>query len=62
MTADEERGGGAYRWRDCSGEVVGDVGGGPLGHGDVWVAVGDGRSRPVHVCRRGSSSVARIPT
>jgi hypothetical protein len=35
--------------------------GGPEGHGDVWVAVGDGRSRPVHVRRRGSSSAARSP-
>jgi hypothetical protein len=35
--------------------------GGPEGHGDVRVAVGDGRSRPVHVRRRGSSAVARIP-
>jgi hypothetical protein len=33
--------------------------GGPEGHGDVRVAVGDGRSRPVHVRRRGSSSAAR---
>jgi hypothetical protein len=35
--------------------------GGPEGHGDVWVAVGDGRSWPVHVRRRGSSSAARSP-
>jgi hypothetical protein len=26
VTTTEERGGGAYRWRDCSGEVVEDVG------------------------------------
>jgi hypothetical protein len=26
VAAEEERGGGAYRRRDCSGEVVGDVG------------------------------------
>jgi hypothetical protein len=32
-----------------------------VGHGDVRVAVGDGRSRPVHVRRRGSSSAARSP-
>jgi hypothetical protein len=35
--------------------------GGPEGHGDVRVAVGHGRSRPVHVCRRGSSSAVRSP-
>jgi hypothetical protein len=35
--------------------------GGPEGHGDVRVAVGDGLSRPVRVRRRGSSSVARSP-
>jgi hypothetical protein len=35
--------------------------GGSEGHGDVWVAVGDGRSRPVRVRRRGSSSAARSP-
>jgi hypothetical protein len=35
--------------------------GGPEGHGDVRVAVGDGRSRPVHVRRRGSASAARSP-
>jgi hypothetical protein len=33
--------------------------GGPEGHGDVWFAVGNGRSRPVHVCRRRCSSAAR---
>jgi hypothetical protein len=26
VAAEEERGGWAYRWRDCSGEVVEDVG------------------------------------
>jgi hypothetical protein len=26
VVAEEERGGGAYRWRDCSGEVVEGVG------------------------------------
>jgi hypothetical protein len=35
--------------------------GGSEGHGDVRVAVGDGRSRPVRVHRRGSSSTARSP-
>jgi hypothetical protein len=35
--------------------------GGPEGHDDVRVAVGDGRSRPVRVRRRGSSSAARSP-
>jgi hypothetical protein len=35
--------------------------GGPEGHGDVRVAVGDGRSRLVHVRRRGSSSAASSP-
>jgi hypothetical protein len=30
-------------------------------HSDVRVAVGDGRSRPVHVRRRGCSSAARSP-
>ena len=35
--------------------------GGLEGHSDVRVAVGDGRSRPVHVRRRGSSSAARSP-
>jgi hypothetical protein len=35
--------------------------GGPDGHDDVRVAVGDGRSQPVHVHRRGSSSAARSP-
>jgi hypothetical protein len=33
--------------------------GGPEGHGDVRVAVGNGRSRPVHVRRRRCSSAAR---
>jgi hypothetical protein len=32
-----------------------------VGHGDMRVAVGDGRSRPVHVPRRGRSSAARSP-
>jgi hypothetical protein len=41
------------RWSGCRG--------GPEGHGDVRVAVGNGRSRPVHVRRRGSSSAARSP-
>jgi hypothetical protein len=36
--------------------------GGPEGHGDVRVVIGDGRSRPVHVRRRGSSSATRSPT
>jgi hypothetical protein len=35
--------------------------GGPEGHDDVRVAVGDGRSWPVHVRKRGSSSAARSP-
>jgi hypothetical protein len=35
--------------------------GGPEDHGDVRVTVGNGRSRPVHVRRRGSSSAARSP-
>jgi hypothetical protein len=35
--------------------------GGPVGHGDVRIAVGDGRSRPVRVRRWGSSSAARSP-
>jgi hypothetical protein len=35
--------------------------GGSEGHGDVRVTVGDGRSRPVRVRRRGSSSAARSP-
>jgi hypothetical protein len=35
--------------------------GGSEGHGDVLVAVGDGRSRPVRVRRWGSSSAARSP-
>jgi hypothetical protein len=35
--------------------------GGPEGHDDVRVAVRDGRSRPVHVRRRGSSSATRSP-
>jgi hypothetical protein len=35
--------------------------GGPNGHDDVRVAVGDGRSWPVRVHRRGSSSAARSP-
>jgi hypothetical protein len=35
--------------------------GGPEGHDDVRVAVGDGWSRPVCVRRRGSSSAARSP-
>jgi hypothetical protein len=26
VAVEEERGGGAYRWQDCSGEVVEDVG------------------------------------
>jgi hypothetical protein len=32
-----------------------------VGHGDVRVAVGDGRSRPVHVRMQGSSPVVRSP-
>jgi hypothetical protein len=36
--------------------------GGPDGHDDVRVAVGDGQSWPVRVRRRGSSSAARSPT
>jgi hypothetical protein len=32
-----------------------------VGHGDVRIAVGDGRSRPVRVRRWGSSSAARSP-
>jgi hypothetical protein len=35
--------------------------GGPEGHGDVRVTVGDGQSRPIHVRRWGSSSAARSP-
>jgi hypothetical protein len=35
--------------------------GGSKGHGDVRVAVGDGRSQPVRVRWRGTSSVARSP-
>jgi hypothetical protein len=35
--------------------------GGPDGHDEVRVAVGDGRSWPVRVRRRGSSSTARSP-
>jgi hypothetical protein len=35
--------------------------GGPEGHGDVRVAVGDDRSGPVHVRRRGSLLAARSP-
>jgi hypothetical protein len=35
--------------------------GGRGGHVDVRVDVGGGRSRPVHVRRRGSSSAARAP-
>jgi hypothetical protein len=35
--------------------------GGLEDHGDVRVAVGDGRSRSVHVCRCRCSSAARNP-
>jgi hypothetical protein len=35
--------------------------GGLEDHGDVRVAIGDGRSRPVHVRRRRCSSAARNP-
>jgi hypothetical protein len=35
--------------------------GGPEGHDDVRVTVGDGQSRSIHVRRRGSSSAARSP-
>jgi hypothetical protein len=35
--------------------------GGPEGPRDVRVAIGDGRSRPVHVRMRGSSSTVRSP-
>jgi hypothetical protein len=35
--------------------------GGRDGHADVRIVSRDGRSRPVHMRRRGSSSAARAP-
>jgi hypothetical protein len=57
VAAEEERGGGAYPWRDCSGEVVEDVGevlrvtamcgspSGMVGVGQSTCAGGDARRR-----------------
>jgi hypothetical protein len=44
-----------------AGEVVEDVGEDVGDHDDVWVAVGDGRSRPVLMGRRRCSLAARNP-
>jgi hypothetical protein len=58
------KGGGAYRRRGCSGEVVegvGEVVTVTLMCGSSPGIVGVGRST-VHVRRRGSSSAARAPT
>jgi hypothetical protein len=40
---------------------VGLASGGPCGHDEVRLVDGDGRNRPVHVCRRASSSAAGTP-
>jgi hypothetical protein len=40
---------------------VGLASGGPCGHDEVWLNVGDGRNWPVHARRRASTSAACAP-